>query len=69
LARVRTPERHRFGSSTATRTAAGMTGQTNGIVKVRTVAKSYGRDVVEMWNRDGSINERLRRRGYTNKGR
>lgn len=69
LANVQAPERYQFGGEKATRTAAGMTGQSRGFVNVRTVAKSYGRDVVELWNGDGSINARLRKKGYTNRGR
>lgn len=70
LAGVRAPERHQFGAETATRRAAGMTGQTGGHVNVnvRGVDK-YGRKIVEMHNRDGSVNERMRRKGYRNKGR
>jgi len=56
--------KHQFGGSKATRTAAGMTGQSSGLVNVRTVGRSYGRAVVEMRNSDGSINERLRKKGY-----
>ena len=69
LARVRAPESHQYGGSKATRTAAGMTGQTRGVVNVRRVGKSYGRAVVEMQNRHGSINSRMRAKGYRNKGR
>ena len=69
LARVRAPERYQSGGSKATRTAAGMSGQTRGLVNVRKVGKSYGRAVVEMRNRHGSINSRMRAKGYRNKGR
>ncbi len=64
LARVNAPEKHRAGGERATRTAAGMAGQSNGYVNVRNIGRSYNRAVVEMRNGDGSINERLRRRGY-----
>ena len=67
---VRSHERHQFGGSKATRTAAGMTGRTKGFVNVRTVARDrYGRVVVEMSNKDGSINKRMKNKGYRNKGR
>ena len=69
LARVRAPEKHQFGGSKATRTAAGMSGQSHGLVNVRKVGRSYGRDVVEIGNRHGSINNRMRAKGYRNKGR
>ena len=68
LARVRAPERGQRGSSLATRTAAGMTGRSNGLVNVNVVGYSYGRQVVEMSNRDGSINNRLIGLGYRKQG-
>jgi len=64
LAGVNAPEKRTHDAETATRAVAGMTGQTNGYVNVRTVGRSYGRKVVEMSNSDGSINERMRKRGY-----
>lgn len=69
LARVRAPESYQFGSTKATKTAAGMTARTNGFVDVQIVGQSFGRQVVEMWNRDGSINNRMLKKGYWNKGR
>jgi len=67
---VRAHEKHQFGGSTATRRVAGMTGRTKGIVQVQQVAKDrYGRAVVNMKNKDGSINKRMRKNGYKNKGR
>ncbi len=70
LAGVRAPETYQFGGSKATRTVAGMTGRTRGYVNVNEVARDrYGRTVVNMWNRDGSINERMRGKGYRKKGR
>ena len=70
LARVRAPEKYQFGSETATRRAAGMTGQSRGFVNVQPVARdSYGRVLVEMSNNSGSINSRLLRRGSKNRGR
>lgn len=69
LARVRSPEKYQYGGSLATRRAAGMTGRYNGNVGVRVVGQSYGRKVVEMVNRDGSVNNRLIRRGCWGKGR
>ena len=67
---VRAHEKHQFGGSTATRRAAGMTGRTKGRVQVEKVATDrYGRAVVNMKNKDGSINKRMKKNGYTNKGR
>ena len=69
LARVRAPEHHQFGGKKATKVAAGMTSRSKGFVNVRRVGSSYGRAVVEMRNKDGSINNRMRSKGYKNKGR
>jgi len=69
LAGVRAPEKHQFGGSKATKTAAGMTGRSRGYVNVNVVGKSFGRSVVELRNKDGSINQRLIKKGYKHKGR
>lgn len=69
LANVRAPEKGTRGAKTATKAAAGMTGQSKGYVNVRVVGSSYGRKVVNMRNSDGSINSRMRKRGYRTKGR
>jgi len=69
LANVRCPEKHQFGGKTATRTAASMTGRSKGYVNVKKVGVSYGRSVVHMRNKDGSINRRMRSKGYRSKGR
>ncbi|MCK4997108.1 thermonuclease family protein [Candidatus Pacearchaeota archaeon] len=70
LANVRAHEKHQFGGTTAKRTLGGMIGRTKRIVQVRTVARGvYGRSIVEIKNKDGSINERMRKKGYKNKGR
>lgn len=70
LAGVRAPEKNQFGGSTATRRAAGMTGQNNGWVNWNSVARDrYGRSVGNMSNKDGSINKRMIQRGSKNKGR
>lgn len=70
LARVRAPESYQFGGETATRRAAGMSGQSRGIVNIAPIGRdAYGRLLVEMSNKDGSINNRLLRRGSRNKGR
>jgi micrococcal nuclease len=69
LANVRAPEKHQFGGERATRRAAGMTARSNGEVNWKPVGSSYGRQVGNMSNKDGSINQRLRARGSRNKGR
>jgi endonuclease YncB( thermonuclease family) len=67
---VRAPESYQFGGERATRAVAGMTGRNGGFVRVQKVATdTYGREVVNLWNRDGSINQRMRARGYIRKGR
>lgn len=69
LANVRAPEKHQFGGHKATKVASGMTSRSNGLVTVRTVGRSYARAVDYLYNKDGSINNRMRQKGYTNKGR
>ncbi|MDP2750926.1 MAG: thermonuclease family protein [Nanoarchaeota archaeon] len=69
LAEVRAPEKYQFGGERATRRAAGMSGRNNGVVNWRPVGTSYGRQVGYMTTPDGSINQRLLRRGSRNKGR
>ena len=60
LARVNAPERNQFGAETATRRAAGMTGQTRGYVNIKPISRDrYDRLLVEMSNKHGSINNRL----------
>lgn len=70
LARVRAHEKHQFGGSTATKTAAGMSGRSRGFVYVKQVARDrWRRPVVEIKNKDGSINSRMIKKSYKNKGR
>jgi Staphylococcal nuclease homologue. len=70
LANVRAPESSQHGGSKAKRVASGMAGRTKGRVSIEEVCRDkYGRILVNMKNKDGSINERLRKKGYTNKGR
>ena len=70
LANVRAQEKNKAGGLKALKTVAGMTARSSNLVNVKVVAKDrYGRVVVEMSNKDGSINERMRKKGYTNKGR
>ena len=70
LARVRAHEKHQYGGSTATKVLAGILGRSKGIVISKTVAiGGYGRKIVELKNKEGSINERMIKKGYKNKGR
>ena len=69
LAGVGAPEKYQYGSKKATKTAAGMTSRSNGKVSWKPVGSSYGRQVGNMSNKDGSINQRMRSKGYKNKGR
>ena len=68
LAGVRAPEKGKAAEK-ATRRAAGMTGRTDGRVNVKVVGRSYNRQVVQMSNKDGSVNKRMKKRGCRNKGR
>ena len=70
LANVRANEKHQFGGSKATKTVAGMTGRSKGQVRWNPVGRdTYRRQIGEMSNKDGSINKRMRTKGYRNKGR
>ena len=70
LRNVRAPEYKSKTGKRAKRSASGMTGRSKSWVGIKTYAKDkYGRFVVDMWNKDGSVNKRLRKKGYTNKGR
>lgn len=70
LANVRAPESKQHGGSKAKKVASGMVGRSKGRVTVEEVGRDkYGRILVKIKNKDGSINDRLRKKGYTNKGR
>jgi endonuclease YncB( thermonuclease family) len=70
LANVRAHEKHQYGGSTATKVLAGILGRSKGIVNSKTIARDkYGRAVVEIKNKDGPINSRMRSKGYRSKGR
>ncbi len=70
LTNVRAPETGRRGASSAKRTLAGMLGKSNNSANVTRVGKDkYGRTLVRMSNDNGSINERMRKKGFSNKGR
>lgn len=69
LQNVRAPESGQKGGQKANRVAAGMTGRSKNQVTVEEEGRDkYGRKLVKMKNKDGSINKRLRKKGYTDKG-
>jgi len=61
LAGVRAPEKKQYGGKKATKVASGMTSRSSGYVNWKPVGSSYGRQVGNMSNKDGSINKRMRR--------
>ncbi len=70
LVNVRSPEKRQKGYQTAKKSLAGMIGRSNNKVDVTSVGKDkYGRNLVNLSNLDGSINQRMREKGFTNKGR
>ena len=70
LADVRAPEISQSGGKEAKEIAEEMTRKYDDWVDVDVKAKDdYGREIVEMSNSDGSINERMREKGYTDQGR
>lgn len=65
LASVNAPERHQFGGTRVKHSVAGMTGRSHGTVNATVLGRDfYGRLLVNLSNRDGSINQRMRRKGY-----
>ena len=69
LANVRAQETGTRGAPTATRALSGMIGRCGGKIRYKGVGVSYGRLVAEVRNSDGSVNERMRKKGYTDKGK
>lgn len=70
LNNVGAPEKHQFGGKKAAKTVSGMTSRSNGIINwIKTGIGHYGRELGKMSNKDGSINSRMRKKGYKNKGR
>ncbi len=68
LAEVRAPEKNNKYYSTAKRALALMISRSQWIVNCKIVGKSYGRFVVQISNHDGSINQRMKAKGFTNMG-
>jgi len=70
LSNVRAQEYNEPGGTKAKNVVTGMIGRSKGVVSVKEVGRDfYGRVLVELTNKDGSINERMRNKGYKNKGR
>lgn len=70
LANVRAPEMGQYDGTKAGNVSRGMISRSKGRVSVEEVGRDkYGRVLVNMSNKDGSINERMRKKGYRNKGR
>jgi len=70
LANVRAPEMNQRDGTKARNVSRGMISRSKGIVSIEVTGRDkYGRVLVNMSNKDGSINERMRAKGYRNKGR
>ncbi|NPE28965.1 nuclease [Methanococcoides sp. SA1] len=69
LANVRAQEIGKPGAVNATRVLAGILGRDSNKIRYKGVDISYGRLVAEVRNINGSVNEKMREKGYTNKGR
>lgn len=69
LVNVRAPEKNEPGYARAKKSLSSMIARSGGEVNCRSVGRDkYGRLLVEISNHEGSINKRLREKGYTNKG-
>ncbi|MCA9459116.1 MAG: hypothetical protein KC550_01050 [Nanoarchaeota archaeon] len=68
LAGVRAPEKNHKLYSTAKRVLAGMISRDNWEVNCKVVGTSYNRLVVELSNFEGSINQRMKAKGFTHYG-
>ena len=65
LADVRSPDKNEVDYMKAKRILSGMAGRSKGWVSVEEVGiDPYGRVIVKLENQDGSINERMKQRGY-----
>lgn len=69
LSNVRANELHQYGGIKAKKTLAGMLGRHERKIKFKGVHIDRGRLVAEVKNADGSINDRMRTKGYRSKGR
>ncbi|MCG7850467.1 MAG: thermonuclease family protein [ANME-2 cluster archaeon] len=65
LADVRSPDKEDPGYMKAKRSLSAMAGRSHRMVTVKEVGiDPYGRVIVYLENQDGSINERMKQRGY-----
>lgn len=70
LANVRAPEMNQRDGTKTRNVSSGMRSRSEGMVSIEEIGRDkYGRVLVNMSNKDGSINERMRAKGYRNKGR
>ncbi|WMW26005.1 nuclease [Methanolobus sediminis] len=69
LSNVRAHELHQYGGMKAKRTLSGMIGRHGRKIKFKGVHIDRDRLVAEVKNGDGSINDRMRKKGYRSKGR
>jgi micrococcal nuclease len=70
LANVRAPEMSQYGGTEARNVVRRMISRSKGRVSVEEVGRDkYGRVLVNLNNKDGPINERMRKKGFKNKGR
>lgn len=66
LADVRSPDKDKVDYMKAKKILSGMAGRCHRCVNVEEVGiYQYGRLLVELENKDGSINDRIRQRGYS----
>ena len=66
IANIHTPEKDDPEYRRAKRIVSSMAGRSKGWVTVEVVGiDQYGRLLVELGNQDGSINERMRQRGFS----
>jgi len=65
LADVRSPDKDEVDYMKAKRSVSAMAGRSHRMVTVEEVGiDQYGRLIVNLENQDGSINDRMRQRGY-----
>ncbi|ADE36564.1 thermonuclease family protein [Methanohalophilus mahii] len=71
LSKVRSPETYQKGGNKSTNVLRGMVNKCKKKIQYKPTSTkgSYNRIVAEVKNKDGSINERMRKKGYKSKGR
>ena len=66
MADVRSPDKNEINYMKAKRSVSAMAGRFHRWVTVEEVGiDPYGRLIVKLYNQDGSINDRMRQRGYS----